>query len=199
MKVTLNSDGSVSFDVATAAEGIELARALQNGHAHSDVAVQAVVEATACDREEAVLIEAEADDDEAVAEYVRTAVAEAEAAPKRPSDYAIKQAAAKAAGLSIQHYLVWEYLVDKDSQRGGVSVDQTMRKLAAKAAGLSIQHYVVWEYLVDKDSQRGGVGIEQVMRKFHITRSAANQRLLILEKKGFATRVGTGHYRAATP
>lgn len=162
MKVTLNSDGSVSFDVATAAEGIELARALQNGHAHSDVAVQAVVEATACDREEAVLIEAEADDDEAVAEYVRTAVAEAEAAPKRPSDYAIKQAAAKAAGLSIQHYLVWEYLVDKDSQRGGVSVDQTMRK-------------------------------------FHITRGAATQRLATLARMGYATRIGRGHYRAATP
>ena len=128
MKVTLNTDGSVTFDVATAAEATALARELQNG-THNGNAVQAVVEAAACDREEAVLIEAEADeDDEAVAEYVRTAVAEAEAAPKRPSDYAIKQAAARAAGLSVQHYLVWEYLVDKDSQRGGVSVDQTMRK-----------------------------------------------------------------------
>ena len=163
MKVTLNSDGSVSFDVATAAEGVELARALQNGHAHAGEAVRAVVEAAACDREEAVLIEAEADDEEeAVAEYVRTAVAEAEATAKRPSDYAIKQAAAKAAGLSIQHYLVWEYLVDKDSQRGGVT-------------------------------------IEQVKRKFHITTAAAGQRLAVLAKRGFATRSGRGHYRAATP
>ena len=163
MKVTLNSDGSVSFDVATAAEGIELARALQNGHAHSDVAVQAVVSETACASEDVVQIVTEADSDiEDEVEVAAAVVAQDTAVGKRPSDYAIKKAAANAAGLSIQHYLVWEYLVDKDSQRGGVSVDQ-------------------------------------VMKKFHITRSAANQRLIILTNKGFAARVASGHYRAATP
>lgn len=165
MKVTLNSDGSVSFDVATAAEGIELARALQNGHAHSDVAVQAVVTEAACIKEDVVEFATDSDSDDDDVEVAASAVA----------------------------------LTRLRSHLSVAPSDQSIKRAAAKAAGLSIQHYVVWEYLVDKDSQRGGVGIEQVMRKFHITRSAANQRLLILEKKGFATRVGTGHYRAATP
>lgn len=155
MKVTLNTDGTVAFDVATAAEAIALARALQNG-AH--VAPQAEVVSD---------VELDEDDEDA-AEAVDTAMRElggrvvAVECAKRPDDASIKRAAAKAAGLSIQHYVVWEYLVDKDGSRGGVSVDQ-------------------------------------VMRKFHISRSAANQRLMILEKKGFATRVGRGQYRAATP
>lgn len=163
MKVTLNTDGSVTFDVATAAEATALARELQSGAATNGHAVQAVVEQAACVQEEAVFIEAATDDDDEDVDVAASVVAhESAVVEKRPSDLEIKRAAARAANLSIQHYVVWEYLVDKDSQRGGVSIDQ-------------------------------------VMKKFHITRSAANQRLLILEKKGFAARVATGHYRAATP
>jgi hypothetical protein len=44
-----------------------------------------------------------------------------------------------------------------------------------------------------------GVSVDQVMKKFHISRGAATQRLATLAKQGYATRVGRGHYRAATP
>lgn len=163
MKVTLNTDGSVTFDVATAAEATALARELQSGAATNGHAVQAVVEQAACVQEEAVFIEAATDDDDEDVDVAASVVAhESAVVEKRPSDLEIKRAAARAANLSIQHYVVWEYLVDKDSQRGGVSVDQ-------------------------------------VMKKFHISRGAATQRLAMLAKQGYASRVGRGHYRAATP
>ena len=89
MKVTLLSDGSVAFDVATAAEAIELARALQNGQAHSGEPVQAVANEAACIKEEAVLVEAESDVDDD-AEVAAAAVAHDKAVvEKRPSDIAV--------------------------------------------------------------------------------------------------------------
>jgi hypothetical protein len=154
MKVTLKPNGDITFEADTAADALALLREMhgveiQNGH----VAQAEVVSDVEHD-----------DDDEDAAEAV--AGLDNSSSPvecvKRPDDASIKRAAAKAAGLSIQHYVVWEYLVDKDGSRGGVSIDH-------------------------------------VMRKFHISRSAANQRLMILEKKGFATRVGRGQYRASTP
>ena len=76
--------------------------------------------------------------------------------------------------------------------------DATPERLkAAKEMSLSIGHYQVWEFLVDNDARTRGIGPEDVARRFKITRSSANQRLIILVKKGYAERISFGKYKAA--
>lgn len=66
------------------------------------------------------------------------------------------------------------------------------------SGNLNAIQYRTWEYLCENDSPNG-IHVSQLARAFGITNMAANSRLLVVEKLGYAKRVAKGYYRALTP
>ena len=58
--------------------------------------------------------------------------------------------------------------------------------------------YRTWEFLCENDCS-AGIHVSAVARGFGISSPAANTRLIVLEKTGYAKRVQRGYYRALTP
>lgn len=171
MKITLGSDGSVSFEVNSAADAIALVRELQaaaplNGElpddfppARPEIKPRTVFEAVHGHDESEEIDFAEAAEVESV---VRT---------------------------------TFEPPVRKRKAR---TYEATPERLAAaKEMGLRFGSYQIWEFLVDNESRTRGMSVDDVMRRFKLTRSAAGQRLVKLVEHGYATRVSRGHYKPA--
>lgn len=58
--------------------------------------------------------------------------------------------------------------------------------------------YRTWEFLCENDCP-DGTHVSQVGKAFGISTPAANTRLIVLVKMGYAKRVHRGYYRALTP
>lgn len=63
---------------------------------------------------------------------------------------------------------------------------------------LNAIQYRTWEFLCENDCS-AGIHVSAVARGFGISSPAANTRLIVLEKMGYAKRVQRGYYRALTP
>lgn len=107
MKVTINLDGSVSFEVDSAADALALAKAIQNG-------ASALVEKPK---------------PKTVAEATKTAdplwdeaKKPVKSKSKRPSKELLDMA--RAAGMTVASYVVWEFLVSREDDRRGVSIGE---------------------------------------------------------------------------
>lgn len=116
MKVTLNTDGTVAFEVATAAEAIALARELQHGTAVEEVAVEAD---SPVESETVVLPE----------------MTRRRGAIKRYEETLVK--ASESVGLTVPYYLVWDFLLQHETTRGGVSATQIARAFRISQAAAS--------------------------------------------------------------
>lgn len=167
MKVTIHQDGSVTFDVESAAD-IALARefSASNGNGEAFPPPRPAVKPASV--EEAVLGKSVPDDDD-------------EDTEEEFGDIVLP--AAPVAERRKRQVRTYEATPD--------------RLNAAKEMGVAFGHYQVWEFLVDNDSRSHGVTSMDVMRRFKITRGSANQRLIRLTKLGYAKRVGRGAYKAA--
>ena len=66
---------------------------------------------------------------------------------------------------------------------------------ASEDSHLDKHQYRTWEYLCENDSV-AGIHLSQLAKDFGLTNSAANQRLLVLVRLGYARRVKRGYYRA---
>jgi DNA-binding MarR family transcriptional regulator len=78
---------------------------------------------------------------------------------------------------------------------------QRMKEAKTKVegtSGLNQIQYRTWEFLCESDCNNG-IHVSSVARAFGITNAAANTRLIVLEKMGYAKRVQRGYYRALTP
>jgi hypothetical protein len=65
-------------------------------------------------------------------------------------------------------------------------------------SNLNAIQYRTWEFLCENDCS-AGIHVSAVARGFAISNAAANTRLIVLEKMGYAKRVQRGYYRALTP
>jgi DNA-binding MarR family transcriptional regulator len=81
-----------------------------------------------------------------------------------------------------------------------ISHSQTMREANTKVGSSNLNQiqYRTWEYLCENDNNEG-IHVSQLAKAFGLTRAAANSRLLVIEKLGYAKRVHKGYYRALTP
>ena len=66
------------------------------------------------------------------------------------------------------------------------------------SSNLNAIQYRTWEFLCENDCN-AGIHVSAVARGFGISSPAANTRLIVLEKMGYAKRVQRGYYRALTP
>lgn len=130
MKITLNSDGTVAFETESVEAAVALARALradQIANVEVTPAEQVPVEPASSFIERV----SDALPDAAPVSEPSPAVVlphDDDAPPHEPvSVERAKRAAAREAGLSLQHYVTWEYLVDHDNRRGGTTIDHVMR------------------------------------------------------------------------
>jgi hypothetical protein len=117
MKVTINADGSVSFEVGSAAEALALAREFQNG-------AKPVFK-------EPKPVEDSPNDPAELPVKKKDRITQ----KKRHSDTELL-ATARAAGLTVASYVVWEFLVNHEDRRG-VSISEIARqfRLTNAAAG----------------------------------------------------------------
>ena len=171
MKVTLNVDGSVSFEVETAADAIALATALK-GTANGALGGEWPPARPATKPK---------------------TVTEAVMGVDVPLDFDVDEVEAAEAADDLKTH----FSRPKKARKARTYDASPERIKAAKEMGLSVGHYQVWEFLVDNDSRTRGIGPEDVARRFKITRSSANQRLIILVRKGYAERISFGRYKAA--
>jgi Fic family protein len=81
-----------------------------------------------------------------------------------------------------------------------VTHSATMKAANTKVGDSNLNQiqYRTWEFLCENDNNEG-IHVSQIAKAFGLTRAAANSRLLVIEKLGYAKRVHKGYYRALTP
>lgn len=98
--------------------------------------------------------------------------------------------------LSLIHAL------QKDARKKQVSETRsesmTLAAQRVQDSHLNALQYRTWEFLCENDNA-DGTHVSQLAKAFGINRAAANTRLIVLEKMGYAKRVAKGYYRALTP
>ena len=77
-------------------------------------------------------------------------------------------------------------------------VIQKRRLLRQSPADLNSDQYATWSWLVDNDCP-GGVHFHALSRYLGISKAAAGCRIRRLVPIGYASRISSGHYRAAEP
>ena len=147
MKVTFSKDGSIAFEVNTTADAVELARALQNGAIPSLAPAEKVAPAVV----PFVSDDPELDFDEAAEIEDAIASLPRKARGKKVSFEEQKgRIAAKEMGMSYSHYIVWDFLVNQDHRKHGVTADMIVRhlKITRGAASQRMQKLVGKGYAV---------------------------------------------------
>ena len=99
------------------------------------------------------------------------------------------------AALDLIHALQADARKKKDSEAHSTTMKES--RTIVGDSGLNKIQYRTWEYLCEQD-RTDGIHVSAVAQSFGISTPAANTRLIVLVKMGYAKRVHRGYYRAMT-